>query len=114
MINGTPLWNKRSSMFFEKYPLMSVLVFMIEDNVILNDKLDLYKYMEDWRHFFIGDLVKTLQYNDLPNASIVPIIHSWDLEDANDNVPSLTKLLNITREDSVPGIYLLHMPTKKV
>ena len=112
MINGTPLWNKRTSMFFEKYPLMSVVVFMIEDNVIFNDKLNLLKFMKDWRHFFMIDLVKTMQDHDLPNAALVPIIHSWDLEDANDNVPSLTKLLNITREDSVPGIYLLHMPTK--
>ena len=36
IINGTPLWNERSYKFFEKYPVATAIVFMIEDGVILN------------------------------------------------------------------------------
>ena len=48
-------------------------------------------------------------FREFPNdyMPVIPIIHSWDLEEGNEDIPSLATYLNITKDAKEPQVYMI-------
>ena len=102
-----PRWSKETYEGFKKFEKVAALIFVLEDGTILEQEEGAEHNITDWRIALIGKLINILRKFPVDYMPLVPIIHSWDLEEGNEDMPSLADYLKISKEDSVPQVYMV-------
>ena len=102
-----PRWNAETYEGFKKFEKVAALIFVLEDGTILGQEEGAEHNITDWRIALIGKLINILRKFDNDYVPLVPIIHSWDLEEGNENIPSLADYLKISKKDTVPQVYMV-------
>ena len=102
-----PRWNEEKYEGFKKFEKVAALIFVLEDGTILGQEEGAEHNITDWRIALIGKLINILRKFDNDYVPLVPIIHSWDLEEGNENIPSLADYLKISKKDTVPQVYMV-------